>query len=262
MIKNKKIDNGREFDFGRTSEDYAKYRDIYPAKFYQKILSKGLCADGQRVLDIGTGTGVLPRNLYNYGAKFTGIDISANQIEQAKLLAQNADMRIDFQCVSAEDCEFDSGSFDVATACQCFTYFDHNRLAPKIYDLLKYKGKFVITYMAWLPYEDEIAGKSEELVLKYNPVWSGRGETRRNIEIPQVYDRYFDVQSREIFDLLVPFSRASWNGRMKTCRGVQASLALDEVESFEKEHLAMLEKLAPENFEILHYAAIAILTKK
>ena len=43
-----------------------------------------------RVLDLGTGTGVLPRNLYAYGATFTGIDASQNQIAQAVRLAGSA----------------------------------------------------------------------------------------------------------------------------------------------------------------------------
>ena len=77
------IDGGREFDFGKTSSDYAKYRDIYPESFYRKIADRGLCVSGQRVLDIGTGTGVLPRNMYRFGAEWTGADISAEQIAQA-----------------------------------------------------------------------------------------------------------------------------------------------------------------------------------
>ena len=84
------IDNGKAFDWGNTSEDYAKYRDIYPKEFYQSILDLGLCKDGQQVLDIGTGTGVLPRNMYSYGAKWIGTDISENQILQAKKLASEA----------------------------------------------------------------------------------------------------------------------------------------------------------------------------
>ena len=74
------IDNGKTFDWGKTSTDYAKYRDIYPNEFYQSILDLGLCRDGQKVLDIGTGTGVIPRNMYQYGAKWIGTDISENQI--------------------------------------------------------------------------------------------------------------------------------------------------------------------------------------
>ena len=51
-------------------------------------MDRGLCIKGQRVLDIGTGTGVLPRNMYKYGAKWTGTDISPEQIEQAKIEKQ------------------------------------------------------------------------------------------------------------------------------------------------------------------------------
>lgn len=83
-IHNKNIDKGRHFDWGRVSCEYANYRDIYPKEFYDKILARGLCTKGQTVLDLGTGTGVLPRNMYRYGAKWTGTDISDNQIIQAK----------------------------------------------------------------------------------------------------------------------------------------------------------------------------------
>ena len=53
-ITDKRIDNGKPFDRGRTSENYAKYRDIYPAIFYKKIAGIGLCLKGQTVLDLGT----------------------------------------------------------------------------------------------------------------------------------------------------------------------------------------------------------------
>lgn len=39
------IDNGKSFDWGNTSKDYAKYRDIYPEEFYRGILDLGLCKD-------------------------------------------------------------------------------------------------------------------------------------------------------------------------------------------------------------------------
>lgn len=73
--------------WGKAFLDYTELRDIYPREFYQKIVNRGLCIDGQSVLDVGTGTGVLPGNMYPYGAKWTAVDISENQIEQAKILA-------------------------------------------------------------------------------------------------------------------------------------------------------------------------------
>lgn len=60
-IKVNGIDGGKPFDWGKTSQEYARYRDIYPEEFYRRIIDRGLCTAGQSVLDIGTGTGVLPR---------------------------------------------------------------------------------------------------------------------------------------------------------------------------------------------------------
>ena len=51
IIKDKRIDGGKGFDWGKVSSEYAKYRDIYPQEFYQKILDLGLCKDGQ--MEIG-----------------------------------------------------------------------------------------------------------------------------------------------------------------------------------------------------------------
>ena len=90
-IRDNRIDAGKAFDWGRTSKEYARYRDIYPEEFYRKIVNRGLCVRGQRVLDIGTGTGQLPRNLYSYGAEWTGTDISPEQIDQAKAESQAVD---------------------------------------------------------------------------------------------------------------------------------------------------------------------------
>ena len=257
-----RIDAGKAFDWGRTSKEYAKYRDIYPKEFYRKIIDRELCIKGQKVLDLGTGTGVLPRNMYQYGARWTGTDISPEQIEQAKRLSEEAGMKIDFQAVPTEEIDFPEESFDVITACQCFWYFDHERVMPKLADILKQDGKLLILYMAWLPFEDEIAGKSEEIVLKYSPNWTGAGETRHPIWIPDVAYEYFELEDHEEYDVKVPFTKESWHGRMRACRGVGASLSGDELAKWDEEHRKMLDEIAPEQFDVLHYAALAVLRKK
>lgn len=260
MIKSN-IDNGKAFDWGRTSADYAKYRDIYPEEFYRKIHSLGICTSGQNVLDVGTGTGVISRNMYRFGAKFTCTDIAENQIEQAKKLAAQGGMDIDFLCCPTEKLDFPGNTFDVVTACQCFFYFDHDVCAPTLAKLLKNGGKLALLYMGWLPYEDKIAGASEELVLKYNPDWTGKGDIRKEIYVPEVYNGYFKKVHSEVFDVKVPFTRESWNGRIKACRGIGASLSEAKIAEFEREHMALLESIAPKEFEVLHYCAVTVLEK-
>lgn len=258
-IINKNIDNGTPFDWGKTSFDYAKFRDIYPQKFYKKIVDRNLCLNGQSVLDIGTGTGVLPRNMYKYGAKWTATDISENQIEQAKILSRGMD--IDYYTMATENINFPDNSFHVITACQCFWYFNHETVMPKLYRMLKQGGSILILYMAWLPLEDEVAGASENLVLKYNPNWNGSGETMHQIDIPECYKESFELVYHEEFTLQIPFTRESWNGRMKACRGIGASLSEKEISMWEQEHQKLLEHIAPDKFDVLHYCAIAELKK-
>lgn len=253
MISNRNIDGGRGFDWGFASEDYAKYRDIYPDEFYKRIVDLGYCIQGQKVLDLGTGTGVLPRNMYKYGAKFVGADVSENQIKYAKKLSSGMD--IDYIVSSAENIDYPEGSFDIVTACQCFMYFDKKVILPKLHRLLKNDGHFLVLFMAWLPYESEIAKTSEDLVLKYNPQWTGAGMTRYSIDKPDWLMDLFEVDNAIAYDIDVPFTRESWNGRMKACRGIDASLTADKIAEFEKEHLEYLSTVS-EKFTIPHYATL------
>lgn len=139
-----------------------------------------------------------------------------------------------------------------------FEIFIHK---SSIKSMLKQGGSILILYMAWLPSEDEVAGASERLVLKYNPNWNGSGETMHQIDIPECYKENFELVYHEEFTLQVPFTRESWNGRMKACRGIGASLPEKEVSMWEQEHRKLLEHIAPDKFDVLHYGAIAELRK-
>ena len=49
---------------------------------------------------------------------------------------------------------------------------------------------------------------------------------------------------------------------MKACRGVGASLSEGELVKWDREHRELLDRIAPEQFDVLHYAALAVLKKK
>lgn len=56
----------------------------------------------------------------------------------------------------------------------------------------------------------------------------GGGETVHPIGIPDCYREKFELVYHEEFPLEVLFTRESWNGRMKACRGIGASLSEKE----------------------------------
>lgn len=267
MINLGHIDDGNGFDFNNISDDYARYRDIYPTLFYQRIIDLGLCGAGKTVLDLGTGTGVLPRHLQATGAKFVGLDISEKQIENARKLS--AGMDIDYIVSPAETIDFPDATFDTALACMCFTYFDKSVLLPRLARMLKADGRFAIMSLVWLPAESAIASRSEELVLKYNPAWNGAGYRRPDFDeygIPTTYKgdirKWYEVDTSFAFDVSVPFTREGWQGRMKATRGLaSSSLTQEQIQAFEKEHWRDLQGL-PESFEIPHSATFCVLKKR
>ena len=168
-LRNMAIDGGNNFDWGRTAELYAKSRNIYPQEFWEILHTLGVGQAEQKILDIGTGTGVLPMNMVHYGGDYTGVDLSSEMIEQAKALVPD----ISFICADAHNLPFENGSFDVVTALQCWVYFDKEKLLPELHRVLKKDGSLYIMFLTWLPDEDEIIRKSFELVKRYNPNWSG-----------------------------------------------------------------------------------------
>ena len=259
-MKFSNIDKNNNFDFSKTSGDYALYRDIYPTDFYDFFINNGIGIKGTTLLDIGTGTGVIPRNIYKYGAKIVGTDISESQIDEAKNLSVG--MNIDYYALSAEKLEFKPKSFDSISICQCIWYLDPNILVDTLDKLLKDNGKVIITYMAWLPFEDEIAKKSEDLILKYNPNWTGCNETRKYPYIPEQLLTKFDIVKKDLFDADIPFTIDSWAGRIRACRGTGAALDPKTLEKFNNEHIKMLKENTNGNFTIKHFISYAILMKK
>ena len=261
MINLDYIDGGKSWDFGKVSQDYAKYRDIYSERFFKTILKYSIGTQGQTVLDLGTGSGVIPRymTVLSPNTKWVGTDISAEQIQAAKLVTNNPN--ISYLVCPADEIPFAAHTFDAITACQCFWYFPVETTVPEIYRVLKHGGRFAILSMIGLPRESEILAKSEELVLKYNPNWNGNDFDRVNPCSPDWLDENFVIVDLHEYVEYLEFTRESWCGRMRACRGVGASLPRNLIEEYDKEHYEALCKIADETFTIPHQCIFKIFEK-
>ncbi|MCM1307843.1 MAG: class I SAM-dependent methyltransferase [Butyrivibrio sp.] len=239
------IDNGQSFDFGKASKAYGKYRDIYPDELFARLHEIGIGIEGSIWLDLGTGTGVLPRNMAKYGADIIAADISARQIDEAKALSEGLN-NIKYEVQSAETLNYAENTFDAITACQCFWYFDPNVIVPKIKSMLKPGGIFLKVYMSYIK-EEPIAYDSNNIVKKINNCWAGSSPAVKDLKI-----HYFDNPHTDTFAADLPFTRETWHGRMMSSRGVMASMNEEQISRFDKEHTAMLEEKYPEEFTVKH----------
>jgi 2-polyprenyl-3-methyl-5-hydroxy-6-metoxy-1,4-benzoquinol methylase len=261
-LKLTKIDNAREFEWSKTTDDYSTYRTEYPQSLFNILTASGVGLPGQRILDLGTGTGALAIGLARQGAEVTGLDISASQISAAKKLAQQQCLQIKFVAAAAEDMNFDSSSFEVVTAAQAWIYFDTAVVLPKILRLLNHDGCLVLTHVQWLPHKDEIARETERLILKYNPGWTGAGYKGDIRPMFNSVKGDFDLKTFHVMNELIEFTRDSWRGRIRACRATGATLNPTDLAHFDEDHAQVLEQIAPEKFGILHQLAVHILVRK
>jgi SAM-dependent methyltransferase len=255
-VKISTIDNGNNFDWGKTSDDYSRYRPGYPDSFFDLLSALGIGVPDQRILDLGTGTGVLARGFAKKGARVTGVDISPGQIGAAIALSEQSSLDIKFIVSPAEDIDFKPNSFDVISSGQSWIYFNHAILIEKLKSIAS-NGKLVLTHLNWLPFQDAIAHETEKLVLKFNPVWQGAGYCKAE---PYMFEslNQLELLTFHKYTTALPFSRECWMGRIRACRGVGAFLSKEQVVEFDKEHSNLLSKIADEQFTILHEISVHV----
>lgn len=257
----KAIDNEREFDWGKTSADYAVYRSGYPDSFFDVLAALGVGRPKQTILDLGTGTGVLARAFAKRGAVVTAIDIAPNQIATAAALAKNEGVAVTLRVGAAEAIDLPEASFDVVSAGQSWMYFDPSAMVPKVLRLLKPEGCLALTHLQWLPRRDAIAQQTEALVLKHNPDWKGANYAG---DMPSSFpwsQAHFDLRAFVTINQPLRFTRDAWRGRIRACRGVGATLSAADVERFDTEHQELLEAIAADSFEVQHQMTVHVFAK-
>jgi SAM-dependent methyltransferase len=121
---------------------------------------------GQRVLDVGCGTGVAAITAARAGAKVSGIDLTPQLLQRARENSNLAELEIDWREGDAEALPFGDGEFDVV-----LSQFGH-MFAPRpeiaIGQMLRVlKPGGTIAFATWPP--ELLIGKSFILVGSYMP---------------------------------------------------------------------------------------------
>lgn len=106
-------------------------------------------------------------------------------------------------------------------------------------------------HVSWLPRLDEVARRTEELVLRHDPRRTAGDWAGRVPAMPSWAADGFELTAM-FWDEAIPFTRESWRGRIRACRGVGASLAPEQVAAFDADHARLLEATVPAEFTVLH----------
>jgi SAM-dependent methyltransferase len=249
-------------DFGRTSGDYAKHRAGFPEPFFERLVVFGIGLPGQRVLDLGTGTGSVARGLARRRCSVIGLDKSAALIEQAKQLDIEAGLTIEYVVAPAEETGLSADDVDVVTAGQCWHWFDRPCVAREVRRVLRPGGMLVIAHFDWLPLEGNVVEATEKLIEAHNQGWTFGGGT--GIHPAWLADvalaGFRDIETFS-FDVVVPYSHEGWRGRIRASAGVGASLPPDGVARFDADLKKLLVQRFPEEPLAIPHRIWAVLGK-
>lgn len=243
-------------NWSATSQDYLRYRPGYPKRFFTLLRQLGIGSAGQRILDLGSGTGALAVPFARAGARVTAVDPSEGQLAAQKAAARKYGVKIKLKVGHAEKTGLPDHAFDAITASMCWTYFDIKRMKVEVPRLLRPGGLLLVSTLIWdwERQEEGIVGKTHELMAKYNPECNPRRPQRHwntNV-VPDWSQNWLKLKTFHEFLVDMPFSRESWRGRIRACRWIGAALPANQTEAFDREHAALLARVAPARFDIPH----------
>ena len=131
-------------------EDFDRFSSALTKPFARRMIAMANISAGQRVLDIGTGTGVLAleaaKAVGNEG-QCIGIDLSEKMLASAKASARQTNLteRTEFKVMDAESLEFKPASFDAVVSLFALLHFPNPSNALKeMFRVLKPGGTLVV----------------------------------------------------------------------------------------------------------------------
>ena len=131
-----------------------------------KLVKFAAVEEGQRVLDVACGTGVVAVTAARRGATVSGLDLTPVLIERARKNASIAGVDIDFTEGDAEALPYPDGLFDVALSQFGHIFAPRPAVAVKeMLRVLKPGGR--IAFSTWPP--EHFTGRMFAFIVRYQP---------------------------------------------------------------------------------------------
>ena len=140
-----------DVDWGKTADDYRHFRPGFPAELYERLSRWGIGQAGQRVLDLGTGTGdtaIFATARVGASGHVEATDFSSAMVEGARKAVAAAGVKnVNVRQMSIE--AVDARGFDAAVARLVLMFVDVPKALAGVRSALKPRGRFAA--ITWGP---------------------------------------------------------------------------------------------------------------
>jgi 2-polyprenyl-6-hydroxyphenyl methylase/3-demethylubiquinone-9 3-methyltransferase len=153
--------------------------------------------EGLTVVDIGCGGGLVSEPMARLGARVTGIDPTARNIEIARLHAAESDLVVDYRCMLAEDLIEEGERFDIVLCLEVVEHVpDVGQFVKVLRQLMAPNGLMVVSTINRTLKSFALAIVGAEYVLRWLPRGTHRwdrfvapDELRRHLEAAGLVQR-------------------------------------------------------------------------
>src|SRR5579872_1591829 len=215
-------------NFGNTAYHYAKYRRGFPKIFFNYLQDSGVIKSGKVVVDLGTGTGAIARQLAMLNCKVIGVDPTSELLEEARKQDKLAGVTVKYISATAEKTTLPSETCDIVIVGQAWHWFDQAAAVKEILRILKLGGKFIIAHYEWITEQDSVSQVTEKLMKKYNTWKKVSQETG-------IYNQWTDFLIKQGFSTdikklveMEQYTHKEWLGRVMSSPVISGKLAADE----------------------------------
>ncbi len=132
--------------FASTVAYYESARPPYPDAFFAKVAIELGFDRSQRLLDVGTGPGILAIGFAAYCLKVVGVDPEPAMIEAAREAAARAAVALELIEGRFEDMSDGLGAFDVVTIGRALHWLDPERARSKLERVVAPHGRIVVCH--------------------------------------------------------------------------------------------------------------------
>lgn len=212
--------NEKKFD--GMGKIYSAFRPNYPQSFIDYLISEVGIGKSSVIADVGSGTGILTKQLLECGNNVYGVEPNADMSEIAK---KHLCEYKNFISVNgtAEHTTLLEKSVDFITVAQAFHWFDRTAFKIECQRILRSHGKVILVWNS-RDCKSELIVKNDEINRKYCPNFKGfSGGMKGAVDEGDFSDFFTDDYERKVFQNPLLFDENGFIGR-----NLSSSYALKE----------------------------------